>query len=65
MADCGQRSSAVLAEFGKGWVDRDPPVVKINVMSTRRKRELLLLLRRSRSSRAKNLPSSRRAQHLF
>jgi hypothetical protein len=46
---------------GKGWVDRDPPVVKINVLSTRRKEELLLLLRRSRSSGTKTLPSSRRA----
>ena len=27
--------------LGKGWVDRDSPVVKIKVMSTRRKDELL------------------------
>jgi hypothetical protein len=50
---------------GKSWVDRDPPVVKLKVLSTRRKDELLLLLRRSRSNGAQNLPSSRRAQHLL
>ncbi|HXG48827.1 MAG TPA: hypothetical protein VNO52_14480, partial [Methylomirabilota bacterium] len=46
---------------GKGWVDRDPPVVKLKVLSARRKDELLRLLRRRRSSGAQILPSSRRA----
>jgi len=46
---------------GKGWVDRDPPVVKLKVLSTRRKDELLRLLRRRRSNGTENLPSSRRA----
>jgi len=50
---------------GKGWVDRDPPVVKLKVLSTRRKDELLRLLRSRRSSGAQILPSSRRAQHLL
>jgi hypothetical protein len=40
-------------------------VVKLKVLSTRRKVELLRLLRRRRSSGAQNLPSSRRAQHLL
>jgi hypothetical protein len=38
--------------------------VKIKVLSTRRKDELLRLLRRRRSSGAQNLPSSSGAQHL-
>jgi len=42
-----------------------PPVVKIKVWSTRRKEELLLLLRKSRSSGANSLLCSRRAQYLL
>ncbi len=51
--------------IGKGWVDRDPPVVKINVLSTRRMLELLRLLRSRRSSGAKFLPPSAGAQLLL
>jgi hypothetical protein len=50
---------------GKGWVDRDPPVVKLKVLSARRKVELLRLLRSRRSSEAPIWSSSRRAQHLL
>jgi len=60
-----QHNKLELIPSGKGWGHRDPPVVKLKVLSTRRKDELLRLLRRSRSSGAKNLPSSRRAQHLL
>jgi hypothetical protein len=38
-------TSGFPAMFGKGWVDRDPPVVKLKVLSARRKGELLRLLR--------------------
>ena len=54
-----------LFTIGKGWVDRDPSIVKIKVLSVCRKKELLLLLWRSRSSGAKILPSFAGAQHLF
>jgi len=53
------------ARLGKGWVDRDPPVVKLKVMSTRRKQELLRILRNSRSSGANPLPSSQSAHRLL
>ena len=57
--------NAVFPCFGKGWVDRDPLVVKLKVLSTRRKVEMLRLLREQASSGAQNLPPSRRAQHLL
>ena len=56
---------ALLPVPGKGWVDRDPPVVKLKVLSARRKVELLRLLRSRRSSEAPIWSSSRRAQHLL
>jgi hypothetical protein len=58
-------ASKIFWKIGKGWGHRDPLVVKIKVMSTRRKDELLRLLRRRRSSGAPNLPSFAGAQHLL
>ncbi len=51
--------------FGKDWGHRDPLVVKLKVLSPRRRMELLRLLRRRRSRGAKNLPPSAGAQHLL
>jgi len=58
-------ASAKIEGLGKGWVDRDPSVVKIKVLSTRRKVELLRLLRNSCSGAAPLLASCAGAQHLL